>query len=72
MIALAEGDNRIICTFGDMMRVPGSDKTLLDSKIAGKDIRVLYSPVDALRWPRKTQTRKLFFLALALKRPFQS
>ena len=40
MISLAAGENRIICTFGDMMRVPGSTRSLMDEKTTGKDVRV--------------------------------
>ncbi|WHY84334.1 hydrogenase formation protein HypD [Neobacillus novalis] len=67
MIALAEGENRIICTFGDMMRVPGSAKTLLDSKIAGKDIRVLYSPVDAVRVAEENPDKEVIFLGVGFE-----
>lgn len=67
MIALAEGENRIICTFGDMMRVPGSTKTLLDSKIAGKDIRVLYSPVDAVKVAEENPDKEVIFLGIGFE-----
>ncbi|SDL91295.1 hydrogenase formation protein HypD [Bacillus sp. OK048] len=67
MIALAEGEDRIICTFGDMMRVPGSNKTLLDSKIAGKDIRVLYSPVDAVKIAEENPDKEIIFLGVGFE-----
>jgi hydrogenase expression/formation protein HypD len=67
MIALAEGENRIICTFGDMMRVPGSNKTLLDSKISGKDIRVLYSPVDAVKVAEENPDKEVIFLGIGFE-----
>ncbi|MGG3561452.1 hydrogenase formation protein HypD [Neobacillus rhizosphaerae] len=67
MIALAEGENRIICTFGDMMRVPGSNKTLLNSKIAGKDIRVLYSPVDAVKVAEENPKKEVIFLGVGFE-----
>lgn len=67
MIALAEGENRIICTFGDMMRVPGSDKTLLDAKISGKDIRVLYSPVDAVKVAEENSDKEVIFLGIGFE-----
>jgi hydrogenase expression/formation protein HypD len=67
MIALAEGENRIICTFGDMMRVPGSEKTLLDSKIAGKDIRVLYSPVEAVKVAEENPDKEVIFLGIGFE-----
>lgn len=67
MIALADGENRIICTFGDMMRVPGSSKTLLDSKIAGRDIRVLYSPVDAVKIAAENPDKEVIFLGVGFE-----
>jgi hydrogenase expression/formation protein HypD len=67
IIALADRDNRIICTFGDMMRVPGSDKTLLDSKIAGKDIRVLYSPVEAVSVAEDNPDKEVIFRGIGFE-----
>jgi hydrogenase expression/formation protein HypD len=67
MILLAEADNRIICTFGDMMRVPGSNKSLLDSKIAGKDIRILYSPVDAVKVAEENPDKEVIFLGIGFE-----
>ncbi|WP_040208559.1 hydrogenase formation protein HypD [Neobacillus jeddahensis] len=67
MIALAEGENRIICTFGDMMRVPGSTRTLVDSKISGKDIRVLYSPVDAVKVAIENPDKEVIFLGVGFE-----
>jgi hydrogenase expression/formation protein HypD len=67
MIALAEGENRIICTFGDMMRVPGSNKTLLDSKIAGKDIRVLYAPFEAVKVAEENPDKEVIFLGVGFE-----
>ena len=48
-IALAHEPGVIFTCFGDMMRVPGSDGTLLEAKAEGADIRMVYSPLDALR-----------------------
>ena len=45
-IFLAEQPNVILCSFGDMLRVPGSRKSLLEAKAEGADIRILYSPVS--------------------------
>jgi hydrogenase expression/formation protein HypD len=67
MIALAEGENRIICTFGDMIRVPGSSKTLLDAKTEGKDIRVLYSPVDSIRIAQENPDKQIIFLGIGFE-----
>ena len=49
VIALSHLDNVIITTFGDMTRVPGSTSSLNEEKAAGRDIRIVYSPLDGLR-----------------------
>ncbi|MEH7441574.1 hydrogenase formation protein HypD [Bacillus sp. JJ1122] len=67
MIALAEGEGRIICTFGDMMRVPGSKQTLLSAKTAGKDIRVLYSPMDAIKIAEQQPDKEIVFLGVGFE-----
>ncbi|WP_042355368.1 hydrogenase formation protein HypD [Bacillus rubiinfantis] len=67
MIALAEGENRIICTFGDMMRVPGSKETLLQAKIAGRDIRILYSPVEAVKIAEENPDKEVIFLGIGFE-----
>ncbi|WP_071459879.1 hydrogenase formation protein HypD [Bacillus massilinigeriensis] len=67
MIELAEGDGRIICTFGDMMKVPGSRQSLMDAKIRGKDIRVVYSPVDAIDIAEKNPDKDIIFLGIGFE-----
>lgn len=67
MIALAEDDKRIICTFGDMMRVPGSKYSLMDAKIDGKDIRVLYSPVDSIKIALENPDKEVVFLGIGFE-----
>src|ERR1700759_118123 len=52
-IALAERPEVILTTFGDAMRVPGSRGSLLQAKAAGADIRMVYSPTDALALARQ-------------------
>ena len=51
-IALAREDGVILACFGDMMRVPGSEGSFLDAKAQGADVRMVYSPLDALRIAR--------------------
>lgn len=55
---LAKRDGWTLCTFGDMMRVPGEHGSLLNAKACGGNVRILYSPMDALSWaaaePRRT------------------
>lgn len=67
MLALAEGENRIICTFGDMMRVPGSNRTLMSAKTAGKDIRVMYSPLDAIKIAEENPDKEVIFLGVGFE-----
>lgn len=67
MIALAAEENRIICTFGDMMRVPGSNRSLMDEKTAGKEIRVLYSPLDAIKVAEDNPDKEIIFLGIGFE-----
>ncbi|HEX4759177.1 MAG TPA: hypothetical protein VH256_00185, partial [Thermoleophilaceae bacterium] len=56
-IAIAKNEEVIFTCFGDMMRVPGSDGSLLDAKAEGADIRMVYSPLDALRIAKQSPER---------------
>src|SRR3978361_2502537 len=56
-IAIAHQPNVIFTCFGDMLRVPGSHGTLLDAKADGADIRMVYSPLDALRIAKNNPDR---------------
>ncbi len=67
MIELTEGDNRIICSFGDMMRVPGTKRSLMESKTAGKDIRVIYSPLDAVTLAEENPDKEVIFLGIGFE-----
>ena len=66
-ISLALQPNVIYTTFGDMMRVPGSSTNLLDAKAAGADVRMVYSPLDALKIAKKNPDRQVIFLALGFE-----
>ena len=66
-IALAHQPNVIFTTFGDAMRVPGSSTTLLEAKAAGADVRMVYSPLDALKIARQNSERQIIFLALGFE-----
>ncbi|KPJ56343.1 MAG: hypothetical protein AMJ42_05450 [Deltaproteobacteria bacterium DG_8] len=57
----------IIATFGDMMRVPGSHSSLLKEKAKGADIRVVYSPVDALTLARENSDKEVIFFAVGFE-----
>ena len=66
-VALAEHPNVIFTTFGDAMRVPGSKKSLLQAKAEGADIRMVYSPMDALKLARDHPGREVVFFALGFE-----
>ena len=66
-VALAERPNVIFTTFGDAMRVPGSNKSLLQAKADGADIRMVYSPLDALELARKHPDKEVIFFALGFE-----
>jgi hydrogenase expression/formation protein HypD len=66
-IALAEQPGVIFTCFGDMMRVPGSRGTLLDAKARGADIRMVYSPLDALRIAKSEPERQVVFFAIGFE-----
>src|SRR5512146_2658578 len=63
-IWLAERPEVIFTTFGDMMRVPGSRGSLLEAKARGADVRMVYSPLDALEVARKNPDREVVFFAI--------
>ena len=63
-IAVAHAPGVIFTCFGDMMRVPGSSGTLLDAKAQGADVRMVYSPLDALRIARENPAREVVFFAV--------
>jgi len=66
-VSLAERPEVIFTTFGDAMRVPGSKKSLLQAKAEGADIRMVYSPLDALNLARKNPDRQVIFFALGFE-----
>jgi hydrogenase expression/formation protein HypD len=66
-IAIAEQPGVILATFGDAMRVPGSRKSLLQAKAGGADIRMVYSPMDALALARSNPTREVVFFGLGFE-----
>jgi hydrogenase expression/formation protein HypD len=62
-IAIARFPGVIMATFGDMMRVPGGKESLLEARSEGADVRVLYSPLDALSLARKEAGKEVVFFA---------
>ena len=66
-IAMATENDIIFACFGDMMRVPGSEKTLTEAKADGADIRMVYSPLDALRLAKQNPDREVVFFAIGFE-----
>ncbi|MFZ0249711.1 MAG: hydrogenase formation protein HypD [Acidimicrobiales bacterium] len=66
-IAIAKSPDVISASFGDMMRVPGQKGSLLDAKAGGADIRVVYSPLDALRIAVENPDRDVVFFAVGFE-----
>ncbi len=66
-VALAERPEVIFTTFGDAMRVPGSRKSLLQAKAEGADVRMVYSPLDALKLARENPSREVIFFGLGFE-----
>ena len=66
-IEIASRPEVIFCSFGDMMRVPGTGKDLLSVKAAGGDIRMVYSPLDAVRLARENPHRQVVFFAIGFE-----
>jgi len=66
-LALAEDPKVIFTTFGDAMRVPGSRGSLLQAKARGADVRMVYSPLDALQIARANSQREVVFFALGFE-----
>ena len=63
ILEIAAKKDVIVATFGDMMRVPGSKKSLSQARSEGSDIRIVYSPLDALKLAEANLDRKVVFFA---------
>ena len=57
----------IVCSFGDMIRVPGSKKSLLEAKANGGDLRILYSPLEAVNIAKNNPDREVVFFAVGFE-----
>ena len=66
-ISIASQDGVTMCCFGDLMRVPGGSSTLLEAKAKGADIRVVYSPLDALAIAENEPDRNVVFFAVGFE-----
>jgi len=66
-VAIAARPDVIFCSFGDMLRVPGSTKSLFDAKAEGADVRIVYSPLDALKLARANPDKQVVFFAVGFE-----
>ncbi|MDG2944154.1 hydrogenase formation protein HypD [Exercitatus varius] len=66
-IEIAEKPNVIFCTFGDAMRVKGRKGSLLEAKARGADVRIVYSPLDALTLARNNPDKQVVFFSLGFE-----
>jgi len=65
-IELLENDV-IVCSFGDMIRVPGSKKSLMEAKARGGDLRILYSPLEAVKIAKNNPNKEVVFFAVGFE-----
>ncbi len=66
-VCLCLEKNVTICTFGDLIRVPGTDLSLAKAREKGADVRMVYSPVDAFELAKKEPDRQVCFLAVGFE-----
>jgi hydrogenase expression/formation protein HypD len=66
-VAIAARPDVIFCSFGDMLRVPGSRENLFQVKGGGGDVRVVYSPLDAVKLAQRHPDREVVFLAIGFE-----
>lgn len=66
-LALASRPDVIFVSFGDMLRVPGATKDLFKVKSEGGDVRIVYSPLDALKIARENPTKQVVFFAVGFE-----
>jgi hydrogenase expression/formation protein HypD len=66
-LAIAQKNDAIFAAFGDMMRVPGTHGSPFEHKARGTDVRIVYSPADALQIARKNPNRQVIFFAIGFE-----
>lgn len=67
IIKYADFPDVIVVTFGDMFKVPGSYSSLAKEKAKGKDIRLIYSPIDALNIAKENSNKKIIFMGIGFE-----
>ncbi|MEY3060122.1 MAG: hypothetical protein RL000_1474 [Bacteroidota bacterium] len=66
-VYLAMERNVILCSYGDMIRVPGSKNSLLEAKANGADVRILYSPLEAVTLAKQNPDKEVVFFAVGFE-----
>ncbi len=66
-ILIARRPEVTFCTFGDMLRVPGTESTLSQARAAGADLRIVYSPLDAVKLAQAEPTRQVVFFGVGFE-----
>lgn len=66
-VHLATEHGVILCSYGDMLRVPGSKMSLLEAKAAGADVRILYSPLEAVKIAQENPSKEVVFFAVGFE-----
>ena len=66
-VELARRPEVILCSFGDMVRVPGTEISLLEAKAEGADVRIVYSALDAVQLAAKHPDRQVVFFAVGFE-----
>lgn len=66
-LACAAEPGTIVATFGDMLRVPGSESSLMEQRASGADVRIVYSPLDAVAMAKATPQRRVVFLGVGFE-----
>jgi hydrogenase expression/formation protein HypD len=66
-LAIASQPNVIFCSFGDMLRVPGSSQDLFSIRAAGGQVRVVYSPLDAVKIAQQNPDKEVVFFAIGFE-----
>ncbi len=66
-VVLARQEDVILVTLGDMMRVPGSSSSLIRERAAGRDVRMVYSPLDVIRLARENPEKKVVYFAIGFE-----
>src|SRR5512143_1392992 len=66
-LAIASQPGVIFCSYGDMLRVPGTGRDLFSVRAAGGDVRVVYSPLDAIKLAQQNPDRQVVFFAIGFE-----